>query len=126
MLRHELSDEQWLRISALLPRHGRRPLQGDRNLINSVLYLMKTGCPWRDLPERYGKWKTIYNCFANGSRAGHFESIFKALRVTVDNRGSLLDFHTLKSFRRIATRHEKTVRNYLAIVHLACALQWLK
>jgi len=35
-------------------------------------------------------------------------------------------FHTLKSFRRIATRYEKTSRNYLAIVHLACALHWLK
>jgi transposase len=91
MHRHELSDEQWLRISPLLPRHGRRPLQGDRSFINAVRYLMKTGCPWRDLPERYGKWKTIYNRFANWSRAGHFERIFKALRVKVDKRGSLLD-----------------------------------
>jgi len=52
---------------------------------------MKTGCPWRDLPERYGNWKTVYNRFANWSRAGHFASIFKALRVKVDTRGSLLD-----------------------------------
>jgi transposase len=52
---------------------------------------MKTGCPWRDLPERYGTWKTIYNRFANWSRAGHFERIFKALRMKGDKRGSLLD-----------------------------------
>lgn len=91
MHRHELTDEQWRRICPLLPRHGRRTLQGDRNFINAVLYLMKTGCPWRDLPERYGKWKTAYNRFANWSRAGHFERIFKALRMKVDKRGSLLD-----------------------------------
>ena len=52
---------------------------------------MKTGCPWRDLPERYGNWKTLYNRFANGSKAAHFERIFKALRLKVDKPGSLLD-----------------------------------
>ena len=51
---------------------------------------MKTGCPRHDLPEPYGNWKTVYNRFANWSRAGHFERIFKALRLKVDKRGSLL------------------------------------
>jgi transposase len=64
-----------------LPRHGRRSVRGDRAFVNAVLFLMKTGCSWRDLPGRFGKWKTIY--------------------------------------------YEKTARNYLAIVHPACALHWL-
>jgi transposase len=91
MHRHELTDEQWRRIEPLLPRHGRRSARGDRSFLNAVLFLMKTGCPWRDLPERYGNWKTVYNRFANWSRIGHFERIFKALRLKVDKRGSLLD-----------------------------------
>jgi len=91
MRRHELTDQQWHKIEPLLPRHGRRPLRGDRAFINTVLFLMKTGCPWRDLPERYGNWTTVYNRFSNWSRAGHFERIIKALRLKVDKRGSLLD-----------------------------------
>ena len=91
MHRHELTDQQWRQLEPLLPRHGRRPLRGDRAFINAILFLMKTGCPWRDLPERTGNWKTVYHRFANWSRAGHFERIFKALRLKVDKRGSLLD-----------------------------------
>jgi transposase len=91
MHRHELTEEQWRRIEPLLPQHGRRSMLGDRNFLNAVFFLMKTGCPWRDLPERYGNWKTVYNRFANWSKAGHFERIFKALRMKVDRRGCLLD-----------------------------------
>jgi len=47
--RHELTDGEWRRIGTLLPRHGRRATRGDRNFINAVLFLMKTGRPWRDL-----------------------------------------------------------------------------
>jgi len=91
MHRHELTDAQWRKLFPLLPHHGRRSTRGDRVFLNAVLFVMKTGCPWRDLPERYGNWKTVYNRFANWSRAGHFENIFKALRLKVDKRGSLLD-----------------------------------
>lgn len=93
---YDLADEQWRRIEPLLPRHGRLSTRGDHNFINAVLWLMKTGSPSRD--------KKPY-------RHRHLVAIF---------------FHALQSFRRIATRCEKTARNYLAIVHLACALQWLK
>jgi transposase len=48
MHRHELTDEQWRKIESLLPRHGRRSNRGDRNFVNAVLWLMKTGSPWRD------------------------------------------------------------------------------
>jgi len=105
--RHELSDQQWHQIRPLLPRHGRRSTRGDRTFINAVLFLMKTGCPWRDLPERYGNWKTVYNRFANWSRAGHWESIFKALRMKVDKRGSLLDATIARAHPRDFVREGK-------------------
>ena len=91
MHRHELTDEQWRKIGPLLPRHGRRSQRSDGNFVNAVLWLMKTGSPWRDLPERYGSWKTIYNRFANWAKAGHFERIFKALQLKAVPGGSLLD-----------------------------------
>jgi len=53
--------------------------------------VLKTGTPWRDLPERFGNWKTIYNRFANWSKAGHFERIFKTLRLQLDDTASLVD-----------------------------------
>jgi transposase len=92
MRRHELSDEQWQKIVERLPRRpGRRAVLGDRNFINAVLWLMKTGSPWRDLPERYGSWKTIYNRFANWAKRGHWQQLFRALQVQVDESASLLD-----------------------------------
>jgi transposase len=42
-----------------------RSNRGDRSFVNAVVWLMKTGSPWRDLPDRYGNWKTVYNRFAN-------------------------------------------------------------
>ena len=91
MHRHELTDVQWKRIEPLLPRHGRRSNRGDRSFLNAVVWLMKTGSPWRDLPDRYGNWKTVYNRFANWAKAGHWERIFKALQIRIDPGGSLLD-----------------------------------
>jgi putative transposase len=89
--RHELTEGQWLKLEPLLPRRGRRATRGDRNFINAVLYLMKTGSPWRDLPERYGSWKTVYNRFARWSKRGHFERVFKALQLERDPDGTLFD-----------------------------------
>jgi transposase len=91
MHRHELTDRQWRHLEPPLPHHGRRSVRGDRAFINAVLFPMKTGCSWRDLPEHSDNRKTVYNRFANWSRAGHFARIFKALRTMVDKRGSLLD-----------------------------------
>jgi transposase len=91
MHRHALSDSQWKKIEPRVHRYGRKSSLGDRNFINAVVYVLKTGTPWRDLPERFGNWKTIYNRFANWSKAGRFEHIFKALQMQVDNTGSLVD-----------------------------------
>ena len=91
MHRHELTDAQWQKIEPLIHRYGRKSSRGDRSFLNAVVYVLKTGTPWRDLPERYGHWKTVYNRFANWSKAGHFERIFKALQMQRDETGSLVD-----------------------------------
>jgi len=90
--RHELSDADWERIKPLLPvRPGPRSKRGDREFVNAVIWRAKTGVPWRDLPERYGPWKTVFNRFSRWARRGVWERLFKELAIEVDDEGSLLD-----------------------------------
>ena len=92
MRRHELSDAEWKRIEALLPTQpGPRSKRGDREFVNAVIWRVRTGVPWRDLPERFGAWQTIYNRFARWAKRGVWERLFKELAIEVDDAGSLVD-----------------------------------
>jgi putative transposase len=89
--RHELTDAQWAAIKDLLPTQpGPRSRLGDRAFVNAVMWRLKTGAPWRDIPERYGPWKTSYNRFARWAKRGVWEGVFKALRID-DEVGSVVD-----------------------------------
>lgn len=93
MQRHALTDAQWRRLQRVLPRQRAGPasLKGDRLFIEAVLYRAKTGLPWRDLPERFGPWKSVYNRFANWAKKGHWAAIFRELQMEVDDTGSIVD-----------------------------------
>ena len=93
MHRHALTEAQWARLRPLLPRQrtGPKATRGDRLFIEAVLFRVKTGMPWRDLPERFGPWKSVYNRFANWARKGHWAVIFRELQVEVDETGSIVD-----------------------------------
>ncbi len=53
MARFDLSDKEWVTISGLLPKQGRGPSRkDDRHVLNGIFYILRTGAPWRDLPER--------------------------------------------------------------------------
>jgi transposase len=83
MRRHEIPDDKWLKIEGLLP--GRRGGHGgvakdNRNFINAVWYVAKTGIPWRDLPERFGKWDTVYHRFNNWCQKGVWRRVFDAVQ----------------------------------------------
>jgi len=85
MHRHELTNEEWARLLPLLPpSRGRKSLKGDRRFISAVYWLTRTGCPWRDLPRRYGNWKSVYNRFNNWSKRGIWEHLFKAVQLEPD------------------------------------------
>jgi hypothetical protein len=66
-------------------------VKGDRLFIEAVLFRAKTGMPWRDLPERFGPWKSVYNRFSNWARQGHWETIFEELSLEVDETGAIVD-----------------------------------
>jgi len=91
--RYALTDAQWRRLQRVLPKQPSGPAShlGDRLFIEAVLFRDKTGLPWRDLPERFGPWKSVYNRFANWARRGHWAAIFKELQLEVDETGSIVD-----------------------------------
>ena len=76
--RHELSDAQWAKLEPLLPARG-RPGHDARTFVNAVLFVAKTGVAWRDLPERYGNWNSVWRRFSRWSEAGRWEAFAEAL-----------------------------------------------
>ena len=94
MKRHELTDEQWLLVDPLIPcskaRTGRPP-SDRRNNLNGIFWILHTGAPWRDLPERFGPWQTVYDHFSRWRREGIFGQIVEALQLKLDKDG-LIDW----------------------------------
>jgi transposase len=84
--RHELSDAEWALVAPLLPpQRGRgRPFKDHRTILNGMLWRLKTGVPWRDLPARYGPWETVYSRFACWPRSGLWARLLAALRHRLD------------------------------------------
>jgi transposase len=90
MRRYELTDEQWSLIEPLLPRAttGRR-LLAPRAMLNAMFWVLRSGAPWRDLPERFGPWETVYYHFNSWRRRGVFARILEALQVRLDAEGKI-------------------------------------
>lgn len=94
MRRYELTDDQWELIADLFPAQTMgRPRRSDRVVLNGILWILCSGAAWRDLPERYGPWKTIYHRFRKWEASGLFDSILERLHVELDERG-LIDYAT--------------------------------
>jgi transposase len=88
--RHELSEAEWARLQPLLPpRKAGKPRQDDRRLINGILWKLATGAPWRDLPERYGPWQTVYTRFRRWTGAGVWDQLFAAVQEQADAGGQI-------------------------------------
>ena len=87
-----LSEAHWDCLAPLLPpqkpRTG-RPSLDHRTFIEAVLWLAHTGAPWRDLPRRYGSWRTVYSRFRRWQQAGIFDRVLAALQRAGDAAGAL-------------------------------------
>ena len=94
--RHELTDSQWARIAHLFPenqpRRG-RPWKDHRLVLNAILWVLKTGAPWRDLPERFGPYQSVWDRFDRWRRDGMLDRIFAHLQRDLDRHG-LIDWST--------------------------------
>ena len=91
MRRYELTDAEWERVAPLLPPHARRgrPRNDDRQIINALLWLARTGAPWRDLPEYYGPWRTVATRFYRWTASELWQRILAALHRAADAAGKL-------------------------------------
>lgn len=93
MARYELPDTAWELISPLLPPERSQkvghPYVEHRKIINGMFWVLCSGAPWRDLPERYGAWKTVYNRFNRWSKSGIINIIFNRLLSILDENDCL-------------------------------------
>ena len=102
MKRHELTNEQWERLQDKLPMErtggNGRPAKDNRVMLNGILYWLNTGVPWRDLPERYGPWQSVYTRFRRWSEQGVWENVLSALIAEdiVDETTLMLDSTIIK------------------------------
>ena len=100
MARFDLSDEEWAVVSGFLPKQGRGPQRkDDRKILNGIFYILRTGAPWRDLPERYGPRTTVYNRYARWGKRGVWRDIFEALAVECEDALIFVDASIVKAHR---------------------------
>jgi transposase len=103
MARFDLTDEEWAVISPLLPAQGRGARRGDdRKVLNGIFYILRTGAPWRDLPERYGPRTTVYNRYVRWGRRGVWKAVFDALAREAKDGLIFIDSSIVKAHRAAA------------------------
>jgi transposase len=117
--RHELTDAAWAVLEPLLPptpRRRGRPWRDHRTVINGILWVLATGVPWRDAPERYGPWPTLYARFARWTQDGTWERLLAALLAEIHRRGRIdwdlwcVDGTSIRALTAAAGAGKKTSR----------------
>ena len=92
MARYDLTDFEWSVIAPLLPNKSRGVRRvNDRRVLNGIFWTLRSGAPWRDLPERYGPYTTIYNRFNRWRKAGVWDRIMDAVTKTQDADVRMID-----------------------------------
>ena len=104
--RYELTDGQWNKVEGLLPGKASDPGRtgsDNRTFVNGVLWVLRSGARWHDLPERYGKWKTVHKRFTRWAKAGVWERVFEVLTKDRDNSYLMIDSTLVKAHQQAAT-----------------------
>jgi transposase len=103
MARFDLSEVEWALIAPLLPNKPRGVARtDDRRVLNAIFYILRTGSPWRDLPERYGPYTTAYNRYNRWAKAGVWLRIFEALAATSPQSMQLIDASIVRAHQHAA------------------------
>ncbi len=99
-MRFDLTDEEFALLQPMLPTDVRGKARvDDRRVLNGIFYVLRTGCPWRDLPERYGPYTTVYNRFNRWSERGIFQKMFKVLAAKSKDSLHLIDSTIVEAHR---------------------------
>jgi transposase len=103
MARFDLSDAEWRIIQPLLPNKPRGVARtDDRRVLNGIFYILRTGSPWRDLPERYGPYTTVYNRFNRWTKAGVWVDVFNRLAEQSPESMTFIDSSVIRAHQHAA------------------------
>jgi len=107
--RHDLTDYEWSLIQPLLPTKVRGVKRvDDRRVINGILWRLRTGSPWRDIPERYGPYTTCVNRFNRWRKAGHWARIMEGISKGYDKTIQMIDATVVRVHHHGAQGQKKT------------------
>jgi transposase len=102
MARFDLSEAEWAIIEPLLPGGIGRPRLNDRRVLNAIFFVLRSGTPWRDLPERYGPPTTAYNRFNRWAKRGVWLRLFEALSSRSPGSLALIDSSIIRAHQHAA------------------------
>jgi putative transposase len=105
LIRRELTDVQWSRIEHLVPgKKGDRGRPGEDNrlFVDAVLWVLRTGAPWRDLPSAFGLWNSVFIRFNRWAKKGIWESLFKVLAEDPDFEHVMIDATIVRAHQHAA------------------------
>jgi transposase len=108
--RYELSEAQWERIKNRLPgrvEHVGRTAADNRQFVNGVLWVLRSGARWHDLPQRYGKYKSVHTRFMRWARAGVWEGIFADRVADKKNQYLMIDSTIVRAHQQAAAGRKK-------------------
>jgi transposase len=108
--RYALRDDQWVRIESSLPGrpgHVGGTAADNRLFVDAVLYRFRAGIAWRDLPERFGKGKSVHQRFGRWARSGGWERVFQALAADADNEYAAIDATIVRAHQHSAGARQK-------------------
>jgi putative transposase len=114
--RYELSDLQWEKIKDFLPgrkEHVGRTAADNRLFVNGVLWVLRSGARWADLPERYGKYKSVHKRFMRWANSGVWERVFHELVRDKKSQYLMLDSTIVRAHQQAATGRKKGARTRL-------------
>lgn len=103
--RHTLSDAAWSQISILfdLPRKtGRKKKYSDREVLDAILWILKTGAPWRDLPDHFPPWKSVYTRFWRMSADARWSNVLAHLAKDHDAETYMIDATIVRAHQHSA------------------------
>jgi putative transposase len=117
-MRYLLTDDLWATLAPLVAqakrhRGGQRPVLSDRQFFEALLYLARTGVPWRDLPSEFGRWDAVYNRFRRWVSSGSLNMLFESMTAAplVGVKRVLLDSTIVRAHQHAAGARRKKKRS---------------
>lgn len=116
-----LTEADWSRLEPLLPRRGGRgrPGRPDRLMLEAMLWILRTGAPWRDLPPAYGPWQSVYTRFSRWSGKGILKRVFGKLAEEHDGEGFMIDGTIVRAHQDASGAQKKVVTKRLVVLAAA-------